>query len=100
MLARDRVVSVQCVLCSAVCVWLYRDGPGVIGLKIDDPAALQILSGKKMLEAKERVSLELPAGRHEFIVMIDRDVRKAAPVKIALEDVEGSSGRASLVGGL
>ena len=53
-----------------------------------------------MLDARDHVKVDLPSGRHQFIVMIDRAVRKQAPLKISLYDVGGSKGRAQVMGGL
>jgi putative heme-binding domain-containing protein len=72
--------------------------PGEIGLRIDDTKGLQVIVGGKMIEASAESVFNLGKGLHDIIFITDRAVRESN-LKVQLFDVDGSSGRASLVGG-
>ncbi|MEC7357491.1 MAG: PVC-type heme-binding CxxCH protein [Verrucomicrobiota bacterium] len=72
--------------------------PGEIGLSIDDTKGLQVIVGGKMIEASAESVFNLSKGLHDIIFITDRAVRESN-LKVQLFDVDGSSGRASLVGG-
>ncbi|MDE0570872.1 MAG: hypothetical protein OSB44_09335, partial [Verrucomicrobiales bacterium] len=72
--------------------------PGKIGLRIDDTKGLQVIVSGKMIEASVESVFNLGKGIHNIIFITDRAVRESN-LKVQLFDVNGSSGRASLIGG-
>lgn len=73
---------------------------GKIGLKVNDSSGLQLRVGKVMIDLSQGVGeVTLEKGRHEVIAVIDRGARNAALV-VELLDLEGSKGKAEVVGGL
>ncbi len=72
---------------------------GKIGLRINDPANVQIFVAGKEVPAAAEMELEVPAGRQRVTLLFDTAVRKA-PVKIQVFDVPGSPAKTKAVGGV
>ncbi len=70
---------------------------GKIGLKIDNPKSLRMWVGNKEVKMNQQVEIELPKGKHRFMIAARNIERGNAPVKIELIDLPGSTGQASLV---
>ncbi len=72
---------------------------GQIGLRINDPANVQIFVAGKEVPAAAGMQLDVPAGRQRVTLLFDTTVRKA-PVKMQVFDVPGSPAKTKAVGGV
>ena len=69
---------------------------GEIGIRLNNPLGLQLLTGGEMIDAKKETSFSFNQGRHEIFVIVDTDTRKDN-LLFELIDIKGSSGAAELV---
>jgi putative heme-binding domain-containing protein len=72
---------------------------GKIGLKLNDPAGLQIFIAGKELPAAADMQTDTPAGKVRVTLLFDSAVRKA-PVKVQVYDVPDSPAKTKAVRGV
>ena len=72
---------------------------GKIGLRVNDPAGLQIWVGNKEVPAAAEMQADAPAGKVRVTILFDTTVRKA-PLKAQVFDVPGSPAKTKAVGGI
>ncbi len=71
---------------------------GKVKLKLNSAAGISLLVGSNPVDAMDETMLDLPAGTQTLLFAIDLSKRKE-PLRVELEDVEGSSARVNIVGG-
>jgi putative heme-binding domain-containing protein len=71
---------------------------GKVKVKLNSAAGVSLLVGTNPIEVKDETVIDLPQGQQVLLFAIDTTKRKE-PLHCELEDVEGSSARASVVGG-
>ena len=72
---------------------------GQVGLRIDNPKGLRVSFGGRVITAQKELASELGVGRHEVVIIVDREIRSQEGLLIELFDVDGSRGRADFVTG-
>ncbi|HEX2749580.1 MAG TPA: hypothetical protein VHM91_16340, partial [Verrucomicrobiales bacterium] len=72
---------------------------GKIGLRLNDPAGIQIFVGGKEIPAAAEMQADVPAGKVRVTLLFDTTVRKT-PVKVQVYDVPGSPAHAKATGGI
>ena len=72
---------------------------GKIGLRLNDPAGLQVFVAGKEVPAAAEMQADAPAGRVRVTLLFDTTVRKT-PVKVQVHDLPGSPARAKAKGGI
>ena len=72
---------------------------GAVKFQSTLPATLQMRAGKAMIDPRLG-EVDLPAGRHEIVVIVDRVERGNEPLSIELLDVDGSAAQARIVSGI
>ena len=72
---------------------------GKIGLRMNDPANIQVFIAGRELPAAAEMQADVPAGRVRVTLLFDTTVRKA-PVKVQVFDVPGSPAKTKAVGGV
>jgi hypothetical protein len=72
--------------------------PGRVKVKLNSTAGLSLFVGNAPVDVQEETVLDLKPGTQTLTLAIDRSKRKE-PLRVELEDVEGSPARVSVVGG-
>ena len=72
---------------------------GLVKFQSSEPSTLQMRVGKTMIDPRLG-EVDLPVGRHEIVVIIDRAARGDEPLSVELLDAEGSTAQARIVSGI
>ncbi|HWB05978.1 MAG TPA: PVC-type heme-binding CxxCH protein [Verrucomicrobiales bacterium] len=72
---------------------------GKVGLRLNDPANLQIFIAGKEVPAASEIQTSVPAGKVRITVLFDTTVRKA-PIKVQVFDLPNSPARTKAVSGI
>jgi putative heme-binding domain-containing protein len=72
--------------------------PGKVRLRLNSVTGLSLFVGGTPAEPKEETVIDLPAGPQTLTFAIDRS-KRTEPLRVEVEDVEGSPARVSVVGG-
>ncbi len=74
--------------------------PGAISLNLDSAEGVQVwLDHHALQPGQSQIVTEVPAGRHQVILRIDRTQRKSDGIRVEVSRPQGSSAQVTVVGG-